>query len=100
MRIHSHLIRRIRATCNKRRPVFPYSYNQVSDSRSGAHAPMRDKYREGRMHMANKHPRSPLAFSAKAASAFALAVSILPLGAMSAVAQSQSISEQLQEASA
>ena len=50
--------------------------------------------------MANKHPRSPLAFSAKAASAFALAVSILPLGAMPAVAQSQSISEQLQEASA
>lgn len=50
--------------------------------------------------MTNKHPRSPLAFSAKAAPAFALAVSILPLGAMPAVAQSQGISEQLQEASA
>lgn len=50
--------------------------------------------------MNRKQPHSPLKLSARAASTLVLAVSILPLGAVPAVAQEQSMVDQVAEAAA
>lgn len=50
--------------------------------------------------MNRKQPHSPLKPSARAASTLVLAVSILPLGAVPAVAQEQSMVDQVAEAAA